>query len=146
MGRQSRKTAADVANKWSTNLSNATPQMQKGVMGVTTAPTALAAANPQAYLAGVQQAVNSGKWAAKLNAVSLGTWQQQYVTKGIPRVQQAASTDKPKVQAAFTPLLNYVYNARDQINSTMPRGTLQQNLQRMMAMATAMAQYSSAGG
>lgn len=144
MSRQARKTAAQVAQKWSTNLSAATPQMTAGVQGVQTSPTQLAAANPGAYLAGVQNAVNSGKWQAKLNSVSLGTWQQAYITKGIPRVQQAATTDKQKVQNAFTPLLNYVYNARDQVNATMPRGTLQQNIQRSVAMMQAMSQYNSA--
>lgn len=141
MARQARKSAADVAKKWGTNLSNATVQMQKGAQGVTISPTQLAAANQQGYLSGVQNAVSSGKWANALQKVSLGQWQNAYTTKGIPRVQQAAATDQPKVQAAFGPLLDYVYSARDNVNASMPRGTLQQNIQRSVAMMTAMAQY-----
>lgn len=143
MARQSRKTAQQVAQKWSQNLGAATNQMQAGVRGVTTSPTALAAANSQGYVAGVQRSVNEGKWQRKLQAVSLSQWQNAYVTKGIPRVQQAATQDQPKVQAAFGPLLDYVYNARDQINSTMPRGTLSQNIARATAMMQAMSGYNS---
>lgn len=143
MARQARKTAAQVAKKWGTNLANATPQMQSGAQGVTVSPTSLAAANPQGYLMGVQQAVSSGKWAAALMKVTTSQWQSAYINKGIPRVQQAAATDQPVVQAAFGPLLDYVYNARDQVNASMPRGTLQQNIQRSMAMITAMSQYKA---
>lgn len=143
MARQARKTAADVANKWSQNLSNSTTQMQKGAQSVTVAPTQLAAANPNGYLNGVQQAVSSGKWQANLQKVTLSQWQNAYVTKGIPRVQQAATADKPAVQAAMGPLLDAVYAARDQINASMPRGNLQQNIQRSVAMMQAMAQYKA---
>lgn len=141
MARQATKTAAQVAQKWGQNLGNATQQMTNGARGVTVSPTQLAAANPNGYLQGVQQAVNSGKWASALQNVSLSQWQNAYISKGIPRVQQAAATDQPNVQAAFSNLLPYIYQARDQINSSMPRGTLQQNIQRSTAMITAMSNY-----
>lgn len=143
MAKSAQKTAAAVATKWSQNLSNSTPQMQSGAQGVTTSPTALAAANPTGYLQGVQNAVNNGTWAASLQAVTLAQWQNAYITKGIPRVQQAAASDKGKVQTAFQTLLPYVYSARDQINASMPRGTLTQNIQRSAAMINAMAQYKN---
>jgi hypothetical protein len=143
MARQARKTAAQVAQKWSTNLQNSTPTMTSGINGVTVAPTQLAAAQSQAYVTGVQNAVASGRWQSALQKVSLSQWQNAMKTKGIPRVQQAATTDMPTVQAAFGPLLDFVYNARDQINSTMPRGSLAQNIQRMNAMVQAMAAYKS---
>jgi hypothetical protein len=145
MARQARKTAAQVAQKWGTNLGNSTQQIMNGVNGVTVAPTQLAAAQAQAYVSGVQNAVSSGKWQSKLQAVSLGAWQNAMKTKGVPRVQQAASTDQPKVQAAFGPLLDYVYNLRDQVNSTMPRGSLAQNIQRMNSFVQGMHAYKSGG-
>lgn len=139
MARQARKTAAQVAQKWSQNLGNSGQTMTNGINGVTVSPGQLAAANYQAYLSGVQQ--NVGKWQAKLQNMPLSSWQNAMKVKGIPRVQAAASTDMPKVQTAFGPLLDAVYAARDQINSTMPRGTLQQNIARMTAMVNAMAGY-----
>lgn len=143
MARQARKTAAQVAAKWGQNLGSATPSMQAGVQGVTVAPTQLAANQSQAYVQGVQNAVASGKWQARLNAVSLSQWRDAYLKKGIPRVQQAATTDQPKVQAAMGPLLDYIYNLRDQINSSQPRGTLSQNIQRATAMMQGMSNYKS---
>jgi hypothetical protein len=143
MSKSAQKTAAMVAKKWSTNLSNSTPQMQAGAQGVTTAPTQLAAANSAGYLQGVQNAVNSGRWQSALQSVTLGQWQQAYISKGIPRVQQAAVTDAPKVQTAFGPLLSYIYAARDAINASQPRGTLQQNVQRAVQMISKMAEYKT---
>jgi hypothetical protein len=143
MARQARKTAAQVASKWGQNLGGSTASMTNGVQGVTVAPTQLAANQAQAYVAGVQQAVASGKWQQKLNAVSLQQWRDAYVKKGIPRVQQAATTDQAKVQAAMGPLLDYIYGLRDQINSSQPRGSLAQNIQRATAMMQGMANYKT---
>lgn len=141
MARQARKTAAQVAAKWSTNLTNATQSMKDGVNAVQTSPTQLAAANPQGYLQGVQQAVATGKWAAGLNAVSLQDWKNAMINKGLPRVGTGATQAQPKVQQAFAPLLQFIYDARDQVNAANPRGSLQQNIQRSVAMQQAMAQY-----
>lgn len=138
MSRNAQKSAATVANKWSQNLGSSGPQMIAGAQAVTVSPTQLAAANQTGYLAGVQNAVSSGRWAQSLQNVTLGQWQAAYVGKAVPRVQASAVSDKPKVQAAFQKLLPVVYGIRDQINSQMPRGTLQQNLQRSAAFATAM--------
>lgn len=143
MARQARKTAAQVAQKWGTNLGAATQSMQAGVQGVTVAPTQLAANQASAYVAGVQNAVNTGKWQNKLNAVSLQQWRDAYTKKGIPRVQQAATTDQSKVQSAMGPLLDHIYALRDQINSSMPRGSLSQNIQRATAMMQGMSTYKS---
>lgn len=141
MARQARKTAAAVAQKWSQNLAASGQTMTNGINGVTVSPGQLAAANSQAYLTGVQQ--NVGKWQSKLQAMPLSTWQNAMKVKGIPRVQQAATTDQGKVQSAMGPLLDYVYNTRDQINSSMPRGSLQQNISRMTAFVNQMSQYNS---
>lgn len=130
-----------MAQKWSANLQAATKSITDGVNSVQTSPTQLAAANPNGYLAGVQKALASGKWQASLQAVSLSDWKNSMVQKGIPHIQTGAVQAVPKVQAAFGPLLDAVYNTRDQVNSQYPRGTLQQNLQRANAFATAMSQY-----
>lgn len=141
MARQARKTAQQVAQKWSQNLAASGTTMLNGINGVTTSPGQLAAAQSQAYLAGVQQSV--GKWQQKLQQMPLSQWQNAMKVKGIPRVQQAASTDQGNVQSAMNTLLPFIYDTRDQINSSMPRGSLQQNISRMTAFVNAMAQYNS---
>lgn len=142
MARQARKTAQQVAQKWSQNLGNATASMTNGANAVQVAPTQLAAANPQGYLNGVQQAVASGKWQRRLGNVSLQDWKTAYIQKGIPRVGTGATAAIPKVQAAFGPLLDFVYNTRDQVNQSNPRGSLAQNMARMNAFVQAMSQYN----
>jgi hypothetical protein len=143
MARQAQKSPATVAQKWSTNLAASVPSIQSGVNAVTTAPTQLAAANPNGYLMGVQNAVQSGKWQQSLQAVSLTDWKNAMLNKGVQRVQTGATQAVPKFQAAMTKLLPFIYSTRDQINSTMPRGGLQQNLARANAFASAMAGYKS---
>lgn len=143
MARQARKTAQQVASKWSANLGAATQAITNGVNAVQTAPTQLAAANVQGYLTGVQNAVNSGKWAAALNKVSLSDWKTAMLNKGVQHIQTGAVAGQSKVASAFGPLLQYIYDGRDQINAANPRGTLQQNMQRSAAMIQYMAGYKN---
>lgn len=142
MARQARKTAQQVASKWSANLGAASQAITNGVNAVQTAPTQLAAANVQGYLTGVQNAVSSGKWQKNLQAVSLTDWKNAMLQKGLQHVQTGAVAAQGKVATAFGPLLQYIYDGRDQINAANPRGTLQQNMARSTAMIQYMAQYN----
>lgn len=129
------KTPQQVAQKWATNLGSATQAIKDGVNAVTESPTAKAAANPQAFLNGVQNAVNSGKWATKLQAVSLPAWQAAMITKGVPRVATGATAAIPKMQNAMTQLLPYIQNV---VSSLPPRGDKQQNIARSQAFLQGM--------
>lgn len=141
MARQARKSAQQVAQKWSQNLMAAVPSITAGVNGVQTSPTQLAANNVQGYLTGVQNAVATGRWQSGLQSVSLQDWKNAMLNKGVPHIQTGATQGQAKVQSAFGPLLDYIYNGRDQINASNPRGTLQQNIARSQAMITYMANY-----
>jgi hypothetical protein len=145
MARQGRKSAQQVVGKWQANLSAATKAMQDGAAGVTTSPTQLAAAALPAYLAGVQQAVASGKMAARLNAVTVQQWRDAYVSKGIPRVATGATAAAGKATQAFSTLLDRVYAVRDQVNSQIPRGGIAQNGQRSLLFQQLMHQAYSQG-
>ena len=145
MARQARKSAQQVAQKWSGNLQASTTSIQNGVNAVQTSPTQLAAAQEQAYLSGVQQAVASGKWRTKLQAVSLQDWKSAMINKGIPHIATGAVQGMPKMQQAMNTLLPFIYDTRDSINASHPRGSLQQNISRMTAFVNAMAQYNSGG-
>lgn len=140
MAKQGQKNAADVAAKWANNLGAAGPSIQKGVQNVQTSPTALAAKNPDGYLAGVQRAVSSGKWAHRLNAVTLQQWQSAMINKGLPRIQSGAQIGKSNMQTFMQNFLPYVYSAQAALQST-PRGNLEQNINRMVTFTRAMANY-----
>lgn len=134
------KNATDVANKWANNLSASTQAIQQGVQAVTVSPTQQAAANPQAYLAGVQKAVSSGKWQNSLQRVSLADWQQAMIQKGIPRVASGATAAKGKFANFMQQFLPWVQQGQQQL-ATMPRGTLEQNIQRAVFMMNHNAQF-----
>jgi hypothetical protein len=135
------KDPASVAAKWAANLGAATQSMQDGVNAVQTAPTQLAAARADAYVQGVQAAVNSGSWQKGLQNVSLQSWQQSMIQKGIPRVASGASQAKGKFGNFMSKLLPYQQNLHAQLSAT-PRGDLQQNIQRMIMWANGMSQFS----
>src|SRR5262245_8881333 len=87
------------AQKWANRLGAATDAVQKGVQAVQTSPTATAAQHQDAYVAGVQRAAQTGKWARGLNRVNLQQWQQATLQKGIPRIASGAQAAVPKMTA-----------------------------------------------
>jgi len=133
-------TAQAAAQKWAQNLGAATDRIKTGVMAVSTSPTAKAAAASAAFLAGIQNAVSSGKWQNSLQAVSLGDWQNAMTQKGIPRIASGATQSQPKFQAFMSQWLPYLQNGLAQLQAT-PRGGLEQNIARMVSMARYNAQF-----
>jgi hypothetical protein len=120
---------ATVAAKWARNLSAAGDSIRAGVAAVNVAPTQKAAARVDAYVQGVARAAQSGKFQRGLNRVSLQSWQDSMVNKGLPRVASGATAAKDKVTAFLQKWLPY----QDQLKSklaSMPRGDLQTNIQR----------------
>lgn len=130
--------AQAVAQRWANNLGAATDKIKAGVAAVTVAPTQAAAQAQSAYLAGVQNAVSSGRWAASLQAVSLSDWQNAMNTKGINRIAAGATGAVPKMQSFMTQFLPFLANGVAQLAST-PRGGLEQNIAR----ATQMMRYNA---
>lgn len=131
-------TPAQAAQNWATNLAASTARIKSGVQAVTTSPTAKAAQNVQAQVAGVIAAANSGKTAAALNAVSLQDWQNAMINKGINRIASGAQAAQGKMQNFLTQFLPYVAAGVQQL-STMPRGDLEANIAR----ATFMMRYNA---
>jgi hypothetical protein len=130
------KNAAQVAQKWAQNLAASGTAVQQGVAAVTVNPAEQAAA--QADVAVQNYTAAKGKMVAGLQRSTLQGWQSAMNQKGIPRMQQGATTAVPKVQAFMQQLLPAVAAAKATLP---PRGTLQQNLQRANAFATAMSQF-----
>ena len=127
------RSAAQVAQKWARDLAASTETIRQGVEGVTESPTAKAAARADAYLRGVQQAVADNKWQNGLNRVSLQQWKDDMLTKGLPRIATGASQAEPKFQQFMSEFLPHI-EAGQRLLQSMPRGDLNQNIQRMVAM------------
>lgn len=145
MGSAASKNPAAVAQKWATNLGNSTASIKAGVQAVQTAPGQLAAANQAGYLSGVQQSVQ--KWANNVASVSLTSWQNATINKGINHIGSGATGAIPKMTSFMSQLLPYVAQGQQSLSST-PRGSLDQNIQRSVSFQRFMAnfQYNKQGG
>jgi len=133
-------TADQIAQKWANNLGAATSSIQAGVNAVTVAPGQAAARQKTVWQQNVVNAAD--KWASRVAAVPLQTWQQDMLTKGVPRIATGATAAQPKFSTFMGKLLPYINSAKAQLPA---RGNLQQNIARMTQFVTAMSQFSNSG-
>lgn len=126
------KSARDVAARWAQNLAGSVDKIREGVNAVTVSPTQTAAENVSKYLSGVQNAVSSGRYVEGCMNVSASDWKSAFLSKGLNRIPQGANEAKPKMESFMNEWLPYEENLKN-ILSDMPRGTLEQNIQRASA-------------
>lgn len=126
------------AQDWVAGLSSRTSKITAGVQGVSVAPGQAAARQKAVYVQNVQ--ASQDKWARNVAAVPLATWQQAMTEKGVPRIATGASQAESKMADFFTRFLPHVDQVR---RSLPPRGTLDQNIQRMVANARGMANFQN---
>lgn len=138
-----RVNAQQWLQKWSSNLNGAGTYITNGVNRVTVAPGQSAAAAADRMIAGVQAAVNSGKWAKRVSSVSLQDWQSAMIKKGIPRLQQGTAQAVATKTDRITTLLSNV-DAAAAVANALPKGGLQQGIQRATAFMTEMSNRSKA--
>lgn len=130
------KDLATTVGRWRTGAGGAQQAFIDGVQRTEKDPTQLAIANAQGMLAGVTEAVTSGRWQRNLAAVGKQGWQSKTVAKaanfgvGIAAGEQAYAD-------AMTTWLPRIHTAAASAKA-MPGQTLQQRLQRSAAFATAL--------
>ena len=125
--------AASAAQRWVNGMGAAGTKVTAGVQRVSTAPGAAAARQQQVYAS--QVAANAGKWARKVAAVSLASWQEATITKGIPRLASGANAAEAKMasfMSSFLPVLSA------SVGSLPSRGTYEQNKARSIALMDAL--------
>jgi hypothetical protein len=136
-----RGTPSENAQKWKNRLSAATPDISAGINRVQSAPGQAAARQKGAWLANVQGAAD--KWERNVGRVSLESWKQAALD-GVGRVAQGANSKVGKMESflnEFQPHLERVQQAL----ASMPRGSLEQNLGRMLENARRNAQFRRSG-
>lgn len=129
--------------KWVTNLSNATQAITAGVNDVTVAPGQLAARQVNTWLARIQ--ASAQKWAKNVGAVSLQEWQQAMINVGIPRIAQGAQANQGKYLAFAQSFYPYLSQGQAKVKQ-MPKVTLQDGINRAVAMIQHNAAYSGRNG
>lgn len=118
----------------------ATTDYTAGVQAVTESPTAKAAKKIDKMRAGFNAAIDSGKVADGLNAVTLDDWKNATTKKGGERYASGVSDSQDKVQAFHEELSSFMGPHLQKINS-MPDTTPDQRLAKMMANAQGLAKF-----
>lgn len=130
-----------IAAKWARNTGSQAAQdaYKAGISALTVSPTQLAAAPDaqQRYVDGVKQSVDSGRRAAKLNAVDIGTYKQVTLAKGPARLASGAQAAQGKFQAFATKYAPVWQQIRATV-SGMPKGGIDNALARVRASIEAM--------
>lgn len=118
--------------KWLNNTQNAGEAYKAGVQSVKENPMAKAAAAGDKMARKVQEAVQSGKFAASLNRVSMQAWQQAAVNKGAARLADGARNGQAKYQAFAAQFYPHVDAVAQQVRA-MPSNTLEDGIARAAA-------------
>ena len=130
-------TPQEQANKWSANAQAAVAAYKQGIAKVTSSPTQKAAANLQTAKMNYAARVDDGSMAAKLNAVTLGDWQQITQNKGGANYPTGIQNALPKMVRAlnkWVPIRNAI---AAQVNQ-MPNASYADRKARMNAMIDGM--------
>ncbi len=123
------KTPQEVALKWSTKLGQATPAITAGVNRVTENPAEKALAAQAKMVTNWNASINDGKWAAGLGRVSLSSWKNDMLTKGVARIASGAKAAEPKMQAFMTDFLPFVTTVQNEIDD-MPDLSIEDSIAR----------------
>lgn len=130
-------TASQWLQKWGTNLNASSQYIKNGVNNVQIAPGVQAAAAADRMVAGVQAAVANGTWQRKVSAVSLQSWRDAMINKGIPRLAQGVTQAQANKTQQITALLAAVDTAANAANQ-LPKGGLEQGIARATTFMRAM--------
>lgn len=126
--------------KYLRNAGGAAEAYKAGVRAVTESPTAKAARHPDRYLAGVQRAVDDGRWAERLTAVTLADWQTASVEKGARRLADGVKAAEGKMNDFLGQLLPHTDRVKAAIRE-MPKGSEADSDARMLEAVRMMRQF-----
>lgn len=133
-------TAQEFQEKHARNLKSSVPDIQRGVERVTEAPTAKAAKKADKMLAGITEAVQSGKWQRGLERVTLEDWKDKMLKKGVGRIAAGIDEAADKVVAFAEELLPFQEKLQKEVDA-MPDVTLEDSIQRMTHFVRGMAGF-----
>lgn len=112
----------------------------RGVRAVTVAPTAKAKEKKEKMKAGILHALDSGKWEAGLDSVTLEDWKQTTETKGAQRYGSGIAEAEGRIAAFHAEFQPFLASVKAKIDA-MPDATAEQRIQRMVANAREIAKF-----
>jgi hypothetical protein len=133
-------TPQQAQEKHARRLKGSTEDIRQGIQRVTEAPGIKAAKKTDKMRTNLLNAIDSGKWTARVQSVSLESWKTLMADKGIPRIAAGIDGAKEKTTEFFAQLFPYQDSLSSKVNS-MPDITLEDNLQRMTTFVRGMSQF-----
>jgi hypothetical protein len=133
-------TPAEFQEKHARRLKAAVDDMRRGIEGVSSAPTAKAAAKADKMRTNIVAAIDSGKWAAGLNRVSLEEWKRKMIDKGLNRVAGGIDGAAEKTTAFAAELLPHIDRGIEAVKK-LPDTTLEDNINRMTTFIRHMSKF-----
>lgn len=133
-------TAREWREKHARNTKAARDDMIKGIAKVSEAPGVAAAAKSDKMLAGITEAVSSGKWADRVSAVPLSEWKRLMTEKGVARVSAGIDAAASDIEAFAQQLGDFQDTYLPQIQS-MPDLTIDDSEARMVANMRNMSKF-----
>ena len=137
-------TAQQYVDKQARRLIGATEEIRQGVQNVTEAPGVKAARKADKMLAGITEAINSGKWQEAVANVSLPEWQRAMLDKGIGRIPAGVEAAKAKNLQMAERLLAAVDSVASRVNA-MPDTNLEDRIAKSVAFMREMAKQNVKG-
>jgi hypothetical protein len=128
------KTAQQAAANWAASSGRAQTAYQQGVEGYNGDWAGATVAQEGALLQGVQQAITSGLWRAKVNAKGTSGWKADTVAK-LANYGVGFTAGAGRQAAAIAKVIQAEANI---VPGLPPRGDFNQNLNRMTSFATQM--------
>ena len=135
-----RITADEFVEKHARRLKGATEDIIRGVDRVTTAPGELAAKKKEKMRAGINAAIDSGRWENAVKKVTLSDWQTSMKNKGVGRIAAGVDGAANKIRDFANQILPHIDSVKAGI-STMPDLTLEDNIARSAAFQRGMAKF-----
>jgi hypothetical protein len=127
----------EASDKWKRNTQAAVPDYKAGVERVTEAPGVKAARSQDLMLANLTAAIQSGRWARNVAAVSLEEWKRLTSEKGGNRLAQGVLEGAAKQEAAMVKIYSSIEATMAEVNR-IPRGTIEDNINRAAAFMRGM--------
>lgn len=135
-------SAQQVATKWVQRTSAAQQDYLDGVAQTDVDPTQRAIAAQGRLRSEFLAAVDSGKWASRLQSVGKAGWQAAVRDKGGAAYLNGVQAAEGKVATAFGPLLSFEQGLQATVQA-MPNVTDADRNNRMLAWANGMRQYQA---
>jgi len=133
-------TPQEYATKHARRLKASVEDIRTGVSRVTESPTAKAAAKEDKMLAGISEAVHSGKWRRGLLRVTLEEWKAKTLEKGIGRIAAGIDAAHDQQVDFATQLFAFENSLLGKI-ATMPDLTLEDSISRATEWIRGMATF-----